>query len=211
MSTSAKEILQRHRLSVDEYHRMARAGILPEDSRVELINGEIIDIAPIGSRHAATVKQLTRIVSRAVGDTAIVSVQDPIHLDPHTEPQPDLALLRPRADFYKTAHPRASDLLLITEVADTSLRYDREIKIPLYARHGIPEIWLVDLLNNRLSLFRDWCGGRLPAGKPDHEAGEAQPPVTVRSRVRSARVVVRMMPQPSKMVRQAISKRKSPV
>ena len=79
----------------------------------------------------------------------------PIHLDPHTEPQPDLALLRPRADFYKTAHPRASDVLLIIEVADHSLRDDREIKIPLYARHGIPEVWLVDLLNDRLNLFRD--------------------------------------------------------
>jgi Uma2 family endonuclease len=155
MSTSAKDILQRHRLSVDEYHRMAHAGILPEDSRVELINGEIIDMAPIGSRHAAAVKQLTRILARAVGDTAIVSVQDPIHLDLHTEPQPDLALLLPREDFYKTAHPRASDVLLIIEVADTSLRYDREIKIPLYAQHGIPEVWLVDLLSNRIRLFRE--------------------------------------------------------
>ncbi|MCW9059633.1 MAG: Uma2 family endonuclease [Gammaproteobacteria bacterium] len=155
MSTSAKDILQRHRLSVDEYHRMARAGILPEDSRVELINGEIIDMAPIGSRHAAAVKQLTRILNRTVGDTAIVSVQDPIHLDPHTEPQPDLALLRPREDFYKTAHPRASDVLLVIEVADHSLRYDREIKIPLYARHGISEVWLVDLQSNRISLFRE--------------------------------------------------------
>lgn len=155
MSTSAQDILQRHRLSVDEYHRMASTGILPEDSRVELINGEIIDMAPIGSRHAAAVKQLTRILSRAVGDTAIVSVQDPIHLDPHTEPQPDLALLRPREDFYRTAHPRADDVLLIIEVADASLRYEREIKIPLYARHGIPEVWLVDLLDNRLQRFRD--------------------------------------------------------
>ena len=155
MPTSAQDNLQRHRLNVDEYHRMASAGILPEDSRVELINGEIIDMAPIGSRHAAAVKQLTRILSRAVGDTAIVSVQDPVHLDDHTEPQPDLALLRPREDFYKTAHPRGQDVLLVIEVADASLRYDREIKIPLYARHGIPEVWLVDLLNNQLNLFRD--------------------------------------------------------
>ncbi|MCA1806169.1 MAG: Uma2 family endonuclease [Xanthomonadaceae bacterium] len=115
MSTRAQDILQRHRLNVDEYHRMGRAGILPEDSRVELINGEIIDTAPIGSRHAAAVKQLMRLLDRGVGDHAIVSVQDPIQLDDHTEPQPDLALLRPRTDYYKTA------------------------------RAGIPEAWLVDL------------------------------------------------------------------
>ena len=155
MSTSPQDLMQRHRLSVDEYHRMGSTGILPEDSRVELINGEIIDMAPIGSRHAAAVRQLTHILSRAVGDTAIVSVQNPIQLDPHTESQPDLALLQPREDFYKTAHPRAGDVLLVIEVADSSLRYDREIKIPLYARHGIPEVWLVDLLDNRLLHFRD--------------------------------------------------------
>jgi Uma2 family endonuclease len=148
---------------------MARAGILPEDSRVELINGEIIDMAPIGSRHAAAVKQLTRILNRAVGDTAIVSVQDPIHLDPHTEPQPDLALLRPRDDFYKTAHPRAADVLLVIEVADTSLHYDREIKIPLYARHGISEVWLVDLLNNRINRFRE---GAADGYRQENEAVE---------------------------------------
>jgi hypothetical protein len=148
---------------------MARAGILPEDSRVELINGEIIDMAPIGSRHAAAVKQLTRILNRAVGDTAIVSVQDPIHLDPHTEPQPDLALLRPRDDFYKTAHPRAADVLLVIEVADTSLHYDREIKLPLYARHGIPEVWLVDLLNNRINRFRE---GAADGYRQENEAVE---------------------------------------
>jgi Uma2 family endonuclease len=155
MSTSAKDILQRHRLSVDEYHRMARAGILPEDSRVELINGEIIDMAPIGSRHAGTVLQLTSLLNQAVRGTAMVWAQNPIHLDPHTEPQPDLALLRPREDFYKTAHPRASDVLLIIEVADTSLRYDREIKIPLYAHHGIPEVWLVDLQSRTFTRHRE--------------------------------------------------------
>jgi hypothetical protein len=169
MSTSAQDLLQRHRLSVDEYHRMARAGILPEDSRVELINGEIIDMAPIGSRHAGTVLQLTNLLNQALRGTAMVWVQNPIHLDPHTEPQPDLALLRPRDDFYKTAHPRAADVLLVIEVADTSLHYDREIKIPLYARHGIPEVWLVDLLNNRISRFRE---GTAEGYRQENEAVE---------------------------------------
>ena len=155
MSTTAQEPLHRHRLSVEDYHRMAQAGILGEDSRVELIEGEIIDMAPIGSRHAAAVKRLVRLLDRAVGDAAIVSVQDPVLLGRHSEPQPDIALLRPREDFYKSAHPGLRDVLLIIEVADASLRYDREIKVPLYARHGIVETWLVDLVNNTLVQFRE--------------------------------------------------------
>ena len=153
MSTSAEEILRRHRLNVDEYHRMAEAGILGPDARVELIEGEIIDMAPIGSRHAAVVRQLAHILHQNVGYQAIVSTQNPVRLDEYSEPEPDLALLRPRDDFYATAHPGPGDILLIIEVADTSLRYDREIKIPLYARHGIPEVWLVDLVNERLLRF----------------------------------------------------------
>ena len=116
---------------------------------------EIINLAPIGSRHAAAVKQLTRNLSLAVGDTAIVSVQDPVHLDDHTEPQPDLALLRPREDFYRTAYPGPADVLLVIEVADITLAYDRDIKLPLYACAGIPEAWLVDLLDKRLQQFQD--------------------------------------------------------
>lgn len=153
MSTSAEEILRRHRLNVDEYYRMAEAGILGPDARVELIEGEIIDMAPIGSRHAAVVRQLAHILHQNVGDQAIVSTQNPVRLDEYSEPEPDLALLRPRDDFYAAAHPGPGDVLLIIEVADTSLRYDREIKIPLYARHGIPEVWLVDLENERLLRF----------------------------------------------------------
>jgi Uma2 family endonuclease len=151
MSTHAQDILQRHRLNVDEYHRMGRAGILPEDSRVELINGEIIDMAPIGSRHAGSVSQLNALLERATGDAAIVWVQNPIALSDHTEPQPDLALLRPREDFYKTAHPGPGDVLLVIEVADTTLAYDRDIKLPLYARASIPEAWLVDLAARTLT------------------------------------------------------------
>ena len=153
MSTSAEEILRRHRLNVDEYYRMAEAGILGPDARVELIEGEIIDMAPIGSQHAAVVRQLAHILHQNVGDQAIVSTQNPVRLDEYSEPEPDLALLRPRDDFYAAAHPGPGDVLLIIEVADTSLRYDREIKIPLYARHGIPEVWLVDLENERLLRF----------------------------------------------------------
>lgn len=150
MSTTADELLKRHRLTVDDYHRMGEAGILCQDTRVELIEGEIIDMSPIGSAHAGTVKQLGNLMKLAVGRAAIVSIQDPLVLSEHSEPEPDIALLRPQDDFYKAAHPQAKDVLLILEVADTSLRYDREIKIPLYARSAIPEFWLVDLENHRL-------------------------------------------------------------
>ena len=144
MPSTATDRPRPHRLSVDDYHRMAAAGILGEDARVELIEGAIIDMTPIGSRHAGSVTQLNRALEHSIGDTALVWVQNPIALDPHTEPQPDLALLRPREDFYKSGHPRPADILLIIEVADTSLAYDRDIKLPLYARAGIPEAWLVD-------------------------------------------------------------------
>ncbi|QBQ55275.1 Uma2 family endonuclease [Nitrosococcus wardiae] len=154
MSGTAQDLLQRHRLTISDYHRMGEAGILHEDSRIELIEGELLDMAPIGSQHAGTVKQLSRLLHLAIGQTAIVSTQDPIILDKYSEPEPDIMLLQPRDDFYKSSHPRPEDVLLIIEVADTSLQYDRHIKIPLYAEHGIPEVWLVDLVNKALTLFR---------------------------------------------------------
>lgn len=139
------DLLIRHKLDVDEYQRMAEAGILHEDDRVELIDGEIIDMAPIGSDHAGTVNGLNRALVLSCGERAIVSVQNPVRLDRLNEPEPDFALLRPRPDFYRGAHPGASDVLLLVEVSDTSLRFDRRVKLPLYARFGIPEVWIVDL------------------------------------------------------------------
>lgn len=154
MSATTSAILRRHRLTVADYHRMAEAGILGEDDRVEFIEGEIIDMAPIGSEHASCVARLNRLFGTCVGERAIVAVQNPVRLDELNEPQPDIALLRYRDDFYRSAHPSSKDVLLIVEVADTSLRYDREIKLPLYAKHGIPEVWIVDLENHRLEIYR---------------------------------------------------------
>lgn len=134
---------------------MAQAGILAEDERVELIEGDLIDMTPIGSRHAGAVKRLASLLNAAVRGTAIVSVQDPIRLDRHSQPQPDLALLRPRADFYAEAHPQPADVLLIVEVAEASLDYDRDVKIPLYARYGIPEVWLLDVAGRSLTVYRE--------------------------------------------------------
>lgn len=150
---------QRHRLTVEEYYRMAEAGILREDDRIELIEGEIIDMPPIGAGHSSATNRLNAIFNRSLGDQAIVSVQNPIRLNPHNEPQPDLALLRYRDDFYRHAHPGPTDVLLVVEVADTSLRYDLDVKLPLYARHDIPEVWILDLEHRRLEVHRRPEGG----------------------------------------------------
>jgi Uma2 family endonuclease len=147
--------VSRRRFTVDEYRRMLESGILAEDDRVELINGEIVEMAPIGSRHAACVKRLNNLFSRQVGDRAVVGVQDPVRLDEYSEPQPDLTLLRPRPDYYAGGHPGPEDVLLVVEVAETSAEYDRQIKVPLYARAGIREVWLVDLAASAVEVYRE--------------------------------------------------------
>jgi Uma2 family endonuclease len=147
-------LLRRHLLTVDEYYRMAETGVLAADARVELIEGEIVDMAPIGTRHGSTVKRLVHLLTEAVGDRAIVAVQDPVRLSQRSEPQPDLMLLAPREDFYASAHPTAADVLLLIEVSDTTARYDRGIKLQLYARHGVSEVWIIDLDNRVLRTFR---------------------------------------------------------
>ena len=144
-----------HRFDVDDYHRMAEAGILSAEDRVELIEGEIIDMAPIGSAHGGTVVGLNELVARMVADGIVLaSVQGPLRLDRHNEPQPDLMLLRPRRDRYRNSHPTAADVLLLVEVADSSLAYDRGPKLALYARHGVPEVWVVDLIGRTVEICR---------------------------------------------------------
>ena len=154
MST-AEDLIRRHRLSVSDYHCMGDAGIFAMDAQVELIEGELVDMTPIGSEHASIVRRLTGVFYAAVKKQAIVSVQNPIILLADSEPEPDVALLRFREDSYSAAHPHAEDVLLIVEVADTSLRYDREIKVPLYARYAIPEVWLIDINNKCLHMFTE--------------------------------------------------------
>ena len=145
----------RHRLTVADYYRMGEAGILAPDARVELIDGEIIDMAPIGSPHVSAVLRLDHLLKDAVKGKALVLVQSPIVLGDYSAPQPDLALLRPRADYYRSSLARPDDVLLIVEVALSSLRFDRDDKIPLYARHGLSDAWLVDLETARLVRYRD--------------------------------------------------------
>jgi Uma2 family endonuclease len=144
--------LTRHRFTADEYHQMAEAGVLRDDDRVELIEGEIVDMTPIGPRHGAVVNRLNHALARACGERAIVQIQGSIRLGLHSEPQPDVALLRPRPDYYESALPGPESVLLLIEVGDTSLAYDRGVKLPLYARAGIRETWLVDLEASRVEV-----------------------------------------------------------
>ena len=152
--------LQKHYFNVDEYYRMAESGILSEGDRVELIEGEVIEMSPIGKRHAACVKRLNRLLNREVGELAIVGVQDPISIDDFSEPQPDLVLLKPRADFYSNSHPTPADVLVIIEVADTSVEYERNVKFPIYTRSGIPEAWLVVLPKDILEVHSEPKNGK---------------------------------------------------
>jgi Uma2 family endonuclease len=154
MSRTATEGPRRHRYTVADYHLMGEVGILAPDARVELIDGEIIDMPPIGFQHSGIVDKLTRLLVMTCGERAIVRVQSSIRLGEHSEPQPDVALLRPRSDFYTTGHAAPSDVLLVLEIAATSLRYDRVRKLPLYARHGIAEVWLMDLKRAQVTRHR---------------------------------------------------------
>jgi Uma2 family endonuclease len=154
-----------HKFTVEKYRRMGETGILPPDARVELVEGEIVEMSPIGEPHAACVDVLDELVRGALGRTVIVRVQNPIRLDDYSEPQPDISLLKRRDDFYRHGHPRPEDVLLVIEVSDSTLAYDRQIKVPLYARAGIPEVWIVNLIDERVETFADLSGGayRVPA------------------------------------------------
>lgn len=137
--------IPKHAFTEEEFQKMGEAGVLPHEQRVELIQGEIVEMSPIGQQHAACVKRINFLLSRHASGYAIISVQDPLRLDDYTEPQPDLMLLKQRDDFYSAGHPGPADVLLLIEVSDSSLAYDHEIKLPLYSRCGIPEVWIVDL------------------------------------------------------------------
>ncbi len=149
----------RRLLTVDEYHRMGEAGILTENDRVELIEGELVAMAPIGSGHVAAGNALNRLLVLAVGDRGVVSVQNPVRLTQHSEPQPDFAVLRPGND-YRTTLPGPVDTLLVVEVASSSLDYDRTVKLPLYARSGIPDAWIVNLAAGEVEIYRSPVGDK---------------------------------------------------
>ena len=156
METKTQEVARR-RFTVHEYHRMAEAGILHEDDRVELIEGELVEMAAIGSRHFTCVNTLNHLLVGSSGDEYIISVQNPVRLDEDSEPEPDLAVIRTRD--YRDSLPGPGDVRLLIEVSDTTLSYDRNVKLPLYARSGIPEIWIVDLADELIERHTGPSGG----------------------------------------------------
>ena len=147
-----------HRWSVEEYHQMATSGLLDETDRVELIEGELIDMAPIGSKHAFFVDCLAELLSGGTQAGHMVRVQNPVLLGESTEPQPDIALVN--RSKYIDRHPGPRDILLIVEVSDATLEYDRDVKLFLYARHGIPEVWLLDVNAGELTVYREPAEGQ---------------------------------------------------
>jgi Uncharacterized protein conserved in cyanobacteria len=174
--------IQRRLFTVQEYHLMGDAGIFGNNERVELIEGEIIEMAAIGKRHAARVDRLADFFYELVRRRAIIRVQNPICLDDKSEPQPDIALVQRRTDFYEESLPNSEDILLLVEVSDSTIDYDRDVKVPNYARSGIQEVWLWDLEVNCLEVYRDptangyssmqqFAGGEMvsPLAFPDFE------------------------------------------
>ena len=178
-----KDLLPRHRISVDEYYRMAEVGLIAPDARTELIDGEVIEMPRMGSPHAGTVDQLEHLLRPVLGDSARIRVQQPIHLDDYSEPQPDLAVVLPQKDFYRSRHPTPADTFLVVEVSQSSLRTDLAVKVPLYARHKFLEVWVVDLEHDRMHFFRSPQNGVYTdvtfTDKPTVVAVTALPGVTV--------------------------------
>jgi Uma2 family endonuclease len=141
-------------VTVDEWHRMADAGLFGQDARLELLDGEVIEMSPIHSPHAGCVNRLNRLLMAAVGSRAVIAIQNPVVIDNRSEPQPDLALLEPRNDDYSRSHATPSEILLLIEVSDSTLAYDRDRKGPYYGKTGVRECWIVDLAGERINVMR---------------------------------------------------------
>lgn len=154
-SQAMAESISPHRpITVDEYYDMARTGLIAPDARVELIEGEVVRVAPIGDRHGDAVEELDELLHQAVTGRARVRCQMPVRLGKYSQPEPDLVVMRPRVGRNDRGHPSAADVFLIVEISDSTLRYDLDIKVPLYARYGVPEVWVIDLKHHKLHLYR---------------------------------------------------------
>jgi len=144
-----------HRFSVQDYYRMAETGVLHPDARVELLDGKIIDMSPIGPFHGGVTNYLNQIFTAAAKGRWLMSVQNPVRLGDHSEPQPDLMLLKPAKDFYRRRHPQPADVFLLIEISDSTLETDQEDKLPAYGRAGLPEVWLVNLNELTVEVYRE--------------------------------------------------------
>jgi Uma2 family endonuclease len=154
------ETINRKLFTVDEYHRMSDIGIFPEDKRFELIRGEIYEMPQAKPPHSGRVNRLNHLFMKRLGDTVVISVQNPSSIDDYSEPVPDVSLLKPRADFYSEQHPVPEDVLLLIEISYSTVRFDTKIKGPLYAEAGIPEYWIVNIPQNVLEIRSDPVNGR---------------------------------------------------
>ena len=150
---------KRRRFTVEEYYAMAEVGILAPDERVELLAGEIFTMAPIGSKHAYCVTQFAEAFFEALGRRITLRVQNPIRLAQGNEPEPDIAVLFRKGDGYVSEHPGPEDVILLIEVADSSVGFDRRNKLPMYAMHGIPEVWLSDINARSVEVYDDPMAG----------------------------------------------------
>ncbi|MEM6628762.1 MAG: Uma2 family endonuclease [Bacteroidota bacterium] len=146
--------VEKRLLTVAEYHKMAEVGILDPDDRVELIKGEIIKMSPLNSPHTSPVKRITSLMYQLFGNRLTISVQDPITIEDHSEPEPDIALLAFSKDFYAERHPRPEDVILLIEVADSTVAKDQQLKLPLYAEAGIKEYWIVNIVEKQLEVYQ---------------------------------------------------------
>ena len=162
----------KHLTNINEWRRLGEANIFPPESRLELINGEILEMAPIGFNHAGHVIRLLNFFAPLISNKALVNAQNPIQLGDLSEPEPDFMLLKPNADFYSSRHPNANDVLLLIEVADSSLTFDQNQKLRLYALHGIPEYWLLNLNDECLEVYRK-PNGEVYAEKTTLRAGDS--------------------------------------
>ncbi len=177
------QVETRHRFTVSEYYRMAETGVLDPDARVELLDGQIIDMSPIGPFHGGVVKRLIQIFAGLSKGRWMVGAQDPARLDNYSQPQPDLMLLKPSPDDYTSRHPRPEDIYLLIEVADSSLARDRQEKLPAYGRAGVPEVWVVNLVEETIEVYREpnltGYGSRQVLGRKDTACVAVFPDVTV--------------------------------
>ncbi len=173
----------RRRFTVAEYYAMADAGILSENDRVELLDGDLIEMPPIGNWHGASVKLVNNTILPSLQGRAIIAVQDPVRLDEHSEPQPDIMLLHWRDDFYRNGHPTPGDVLLLIEVADSSVEFDRTVKLAAYARAGIAELWIVARAEHRIEAYTEPAGNEYATvryfGPGETVAPQAFPDITL--------------------------------
>lgn len=148
----------RRLINVEEYYSMAAAGILTEKDRVELIHGEILEMSPIGSKHASVVMRMNDVLKELIGKAAIINIQNPIRINDLNEPEPDVTLLKHKDDYYADRHPEPKDVEIIMEVSDSTYDYDKEIKLPLYASAGLPEYWIININKREIEIYKKPSG-----------------------------------------------------